>query len=105
MWKCTRCHTEVTKSGMARRREQLCATEVQPGEQPPIELLLKFGKAKAQETADKDRRAKTGAQPPKEEGVRVVKGHRYVQHLTKADYVQCISCNSCEAKSTAQHGC
>ena len=76
----------------------MCATEVQPGEPPPIEMLLKLGKAKAQEEADKDRRTRTSAQTPREEGVQVVKGHRYVQHATKDDYVLCISCNSAKQK-------
>ncbi len=36
---------------------------------------------------------------PHEEGVRMVKGHRYAQHSTKDDYVQCLSCNSAKQKS------
>ena len=84
---------------MARRREHLCATEVQPGEQPPIDKLLQLGKAKAQEVTDKERRTRTTAQLPREEGVRVVKGHRYAQHATKPDYVQCVSCNSAKQKA------
>ncbi len=85
---------DATKDVFIRRRNELCSKEVRPGEQAPIHLLLTLGSKVAQEQADTERKARSGPDPPVEEGVRMVKGHRYALVPGREGYVSCKSCKS-----------
>ena len=99
MWICTRCKLEATKGIFTRRRNELCSKEVRPGEQAPINLLLTMGNQAAQDRADAERRIRSVPDPPVEEGVRMVKGHRYAATPGREGYVSCKSCGSTKQSS------
>ena len=56
--------------------------------------MLTLGAKAAQDKADAERRARNAPDPPVEEGVRMVKGHRYAGVPGRGDYVSCKSCGS-----------
>ena len=60
---------------------------------------MTLGPQAAQDKADAERRARCAPDPPLEEGVRMVRGHRYAEVPNREGYVSCKSCGSTKQAS------